>query len=89
MSRTKNHRRYPAGPRFGHQSRNRYYHGSGYCTGCTACPWFPKHLQHGYHREERRLQAELADDVHVTLTGEDWSWWDDAADDASATLGPV
>jgi hypothetical protein len=59
MSRTRNQRRYPAGPRFGHQSRNRYYYGSGCCTGCTACSWYPKRLQHGAHREERRQKREV------------------------------
>lgn len=82
MSRTRNHRRYPDGPRFGHQSRNRYYYGSGHCTGCRACPWFPKRLQREGVRTARVEARETDDAVHVTLTGVDWSWWDDADDDA-------
>jgi hypothetical protein len=67
-------------------SRSRHERGRprGYpvCRGCPRCSWFPKRLQDSGKRTDRVLRVEEADELAVTLTGDDPSWWDDAAEDA-------
>ena len=55
------------------------------CRGCSACSWWPRRMQRAGKRTGRVVARELIDEVGVVLTGDDPSWWDDAAEDAELT----